>query len=243
MALATPFIYQLFMAEDSKFLPSLLFDLVQHGHKKVGNDIKHPSHESSVTSSGTCSHVNDLWSLYYPVSDRTNSDCKSGTCGGYLSPLTHSAGATYAPDHASAYLSWILYLADDLYEQLDRLKMSFEELKCSQCGSQCTNTIPNCHTSSTRCSCPSVVQCSGVLPLLYANGLNFTSATSLTGSKYNNGRWTQEGANKRSCQQFYDQLTAVLAQDENTPLFKLLTTIDDFLFMFRFYFFYNLSSF
>ncbi|GIX61153.1 variant erythrocyte surface antigen-1 family protein [Babesia caballi] len=85
MALATPFIYQLFMAEDSKFLPSLLFDLVQHGHKKVGNDIKHPSHESSVTSSGTCSHVNDLWSLYYPVSDRTNSDCKSGTCGGYLS--------------------------------------------------------------------------------------------------------------------------------------------------------------
>ncbi|GIX62553.1 variant erythrocyte surface antigen-1 family protein [Babesia caballi] len=253
MAPAIPFLYQLFMAKDPNTLPGALFDLTQHCHKLEVTTTHTGSRTSANTTvikhkNGECSQINDLWSLYQPVGQKpsgtdTQPECRLGTCGGYFSPLTHSDGATYTSNHASAYFSWVLYLADDLYEQLDRLKMSFEDLKCSNCTGTCKNIIPDCHISSNRCSCPSVVQCSGVLPLLYANGFNFASASSLSGWRYDNSRWTQDGANKRSCQQFHAQLTAVLAKNETTPLFKLLTTIDDFLYMFRVYFFYNLSTF
>ncbi|GIX63374.1 variant erythrocyte surface antigen-1 family protein [Babesia caballi] len=253
LAPTIPFLYQLFMVDPDDFLPGKLYDVRQHCHKveSSGSILKvvHQTYpDSSFPSGHPCyNSANDLWSICQPVSAAptngrpdTQADCRGAKCGGYLSPLTHSAGATYAPVHASAYLSWVIYLVDDLYEQLYGLKMAFEDLKCSQCSPRCNHD--KCHNANN-CSCPSVVQCSGVLPLLYANGLNFTSATSLTGWRYHNSRWTQDGENKRSCDKFHDQLTAVLAQDENTPLRKLLLTIDDLLYMFRFYFFYNLSTF
>ncbi|GIX63476.1 variant erythrocyte surface antigen-1 family protein [Babesia caballi] len=207
MAPAIPFLYQLFMAEDSNFLPSALFDVRGTTHKTS----YHGTHA-------------DIFGLYYPECSTPNTNC-----GPYLSPLTYATGSAFAPKHASSYFSSVLYLADDFEAGLRELLDEFKNIKCS--------TDRNSTHGSGNCSCNSVAQCAEVLPVLYSNGFNFTSAGMLKGGMQGGD------PSKRSCQQFHSQLTAVLAQDESTPLFKLLTTIDDFLYMFRFYFFYNLSSF
>ncbi|GIX64872.1 uncharacterized protein BcabD6B2_43070 [Babesia caballi] len=236
MGQTIPFLYQLFTFDESKFLPDLIFDLAQHCHRRhVGSNGTSVTHTNP--SGKSCSNPNDLWSLYQPVSNTGNmSDCKSGTCGGYLRPLTHALGSAFAPKHASTYLSWFLYLTEDLQEWLNELKRQFQQLKCVNC-STCSNQ-GNCHGGPTQqCSCPSVVQCSGVLPILYANGFSFHNAYSLKGGMKGSDQ------TKRTCKKFHDQLSAVLVQNERTPLFKLLLTIDEFLYLFRFYFFYNLSTF
>ncbi|GIX64681.1 variant erythrocyte surface antigen-1 family protein [Babesia caballi] len=232
MAHTVPFLYQLFTLDESKFLPDLIFDLTQHCHRRhVGSNGSSVTHTNP--SGKSCSNPNDLWSIYNPVySDTEHAACRSRNCGGYLQPLTHALGSAFAPTYASSYLSCLLYLADDLRGWLNELRVQFEKLICSHCGSTCQNG-GQCHGSTdVICQCDSVVKCSGVLPLLYANGFHFHNAYLLNDTQ-----------TKRTCKKFHDQLTAVLAQDENTPLFKLLLTIDEFLYMFRFYFFYNLSSF
>ncbi|GIX63897.1 variant erythrocyte surface antigen-1 family protein [Babesia caballi] len=230
MGQTIPFLYQLFTFDESKFLPDLIFDLTQHCHRRhVGSNGSRVTHTNP--SNQPCSNPNDLWSLCQPVSNTGNmSDCKSGTCGGYLQPLTHALGSAFAPTYASSYLSWLLYLADDLQSWFQAMLDEFKNIRCDNCSPKCSCTKGR-HGSSN-CSCTSIVKCTGALPLLYANGFSFHNAYLLNDTQ-----------NKRTCKNFHDQLSAVLAQDENTPLFKLLLTIDDFLYMFRFYFFYNLSSF
>ncbi|GIX64973.1 variant erythrocyte surface antigen-1 family protein [Babesia caballi] len=223
MAPEIPFLYQLFMMDNSTFLPGALFDLTQHCHKKESSNVLHNS------SGGTCALANDLWSLYQPITEpsKNQKDCAGGNCGGYLSPLTHTFGSAFAPKHASSYFSWVLYLVDDLETELRGLLDEFRNVECPS-----NSLSTHDHDPSGNCSCQSVVHCDGVLPLLYANGFTFANAYSLKNPQ-----------TKRSCRQFHDQLSAVLAQSENAPLFKLLITIDDFLYMFRIYFFYNLSTF
>ncbi|GIX64262.1 variant erythrocyte surface antigen-1 family protein [Babesia caballi] len=247
MAHRVPFLYQLFMVGQNDFLPTKLFNLAQHCHKWDGGQLKHTSHD---TSSSGCSNPNDLWSLYQPVSAApssgtdTQAACRNAQCGGYLYPLTHSAGATYAPVHASVYLSWLAYLTDDFHEWFQNLLDEFKNIDCKVSGCRGTNGkscsephAPGTHGSDQSCQCDSVVHCGGVLPVLYRHGFSFHNAYSLKGGMHGSD------PTKRSCQQFNKQLTAVLAQNENTPLFKLLTTIDDFLYLFRFYFVYNLFTF
>ncbi|GIX61868.1 variant erythrocyte surface antigen-1 family protein [Babesia caballi] len=221
MAQSIPFLYTLFMAKDSESLPVVLFDLNQQCHKvEVRPGSPGRSGTVVVTHNGSTLHQcssspADLFSLQ-------TSRCTAGpNCGPYLSPLTHTNSSAFAPMHASAYLSWVLYLVDDLETELRGLRDAFESTTCANGGV----------THVSGCNCPSIVECSGMLPLLYANGFTFANAYSLKNPQ-----------TKRSCRQFHDQLSAVLAQSENAPLFKLLTTIDDFLYMFRMYFFYNLSS-
>ncbi|GIX63211.1 variant erythrocyte surface antigen-1 family protein [Babesia caballi] len=245
MAPTTPFLYQLFMAKEPNTLPGAFFDLTQHCHKLKGYQYKHESHDSSSRS---CSNPNDLWSLYQPVSAApmsgtdTQAACRGAKCGGYLSPLTHSAGATYAPVHASVYLSWLAYLTDDFHEWFQNLLDEFKNIDCSKSGCRGTKgkTCSTSHargthgTASGQCQCDSVVHCGGVLPLLYANGFGFHNAYSLKGGMHGSD------PTKRSCQQFHDQLSNVLSPD--APLHNLLLAIDDFLYLFRFYFLYNLSA-
>ncbi|GIX61422.1 variant erythrocyte surface antigen-1 family protein [Babesia caballi] len=227
MAPAIPFLYQLFMAEDSNSLPVVLFDLKQQCHKvEVRPGSQRLSATIVVQHNAAAPHKcstspADLFSL------QTSRCTKGPNCGPYLYPLAHTTGSAFAPIHASSYLSWVLYLVDDLETELWVLRDELETITCKHSSLS--------HVSG--CNCPSIVSCAGVLPLLYSNGFTFANAYSLKGGT--EGR----EQTKRSCQQFHDQLTAVLANDENTPLFKLLTTIDDFLYMFRMYFFYNLSSF
>ncbi|GIX62606.1 variant erythrocyte surface antigen-1 family protein [Babesia caballi] len=230
MAPSIPFLYQLFMTRHTESLPVVLFDLKQQCHKveaPVGgrmsvnhnvNGLSHHNHNCSTSPA-------DLFSLQTSL-------CTSINCGPYLYPLTHTDGAAYIPVLASAYLSWLLYLTDDFEAGLRDMLERFKGLSCTNCQL--------CHSGShgsAFCSCPSIVECSGVLPLLYSNGFSFGNAYSLKG-----GTQGSEST-KRSCQKFHSQVTAVLAQNESTPLFKLLVTIDDFLYVFRFYFFYNLSTF
>ncbi|GIX63612.1 variant erythrocyte surface antigen-1 family protein [Babesia caballi] len=198
-----------------------------HGDKlKTFVGSNHTSHGNSP---------NDLTALH---SYRCNQ--QQQTCGPYLSPLTISNGATFgkpAP-YASTYLSWMVYLTDDLQTGLQELLDEFKNIDCkaSGCrkaasGTQACSTPhqPGTHgTNTDACSCDSVLHCGGVLPLLYRHGFQFMDAKDLKD-------------NSKSCTKFSTQLSNVLA--EGAPLAKLLESIDEFLYLFRFYFFYNQSAF
>ncbi|GIX62002.1 uncharacterized protein BcabD6B2_14370 [Babesia caballi] len=237
MAPTVPFLYQLFMAKDPNTLPGALFDLTQHCHKwDRSGKLKH---EAAGSSGSLCPSPNDLWSLYYPVyEDLRHTSCRDKSCGGYLEPLT--VGASFSPYAASAYLSWMAYLTDDLYISFNEMLDEFKNIDCSKSG--CNDTCNGRHspgqhgtTGSNQCSCTSVVSCAGVLPLLYRYGFQFYRPYSLSGGR------DGSGDSKRSCQKFHTALSNVLSPD--APLAKLLESIDSFLYLFRIYFFYNLSSF
>ncbi|GIX62506.1 variant erythrocyte surface antigen-1 family protein [Babesia caballi] len=199
--------------------------------------------EKFVGSSQTHSNsheTSDLKSL-------SNSGCKqpSQTCGPYLAPLTLSNGATFGKSapYASTYLSWMVYLTDDLETGFQELLHEFKNIDCSKSGcrgkaggKKCDSPHPpGTHGTNSECQCDSVVHCGGVLPVLYRHGFQFHSPYSLSG-----GRLGTDNS-KRSCDKFHSQLSNVLA--ESAPLTKLLESIDDFLYLFRFYFFYNQSAF
>ncbi|GIX62288.1 uncharacterized protein BcabD6B2_17230 [Babesia caballi] len=246
MAPAIPFLYQIFMMKDPNTLPGAIFDLTQHCHNlkhdEQTNEVKHLSPDGKAQCSHSSSNPADLWSLYNPVGDKAKyPNCSNKNCGGYLEPLAFTYGATFSPSSASAYLSWMAYLTDDLYAWLSEMRDDFNNISCEHCGSQCQQ-MKTCHaTPQTACSCRSVVSCAGVLPVLYKYGFQFHDTTSLSGWKYENRRWSQGTPTVRSCRNFSQQLSNVLSPD--APLAKLLLTIDEFLYMFRFYFIYNLSSF
>ncbi|GIX61123.1 extracellular matrix-binding ebh [Babesia caballi] len=250
MAPIIPFLYQFFMMEESQFLPGALFDLVQHCHKWDSDQYKHESvdHTSSIPGHKCSEHAADLWCLYHPISPApggSNTDpyktCRAKNCGGYLEPLTLTDGTAFSPSAAPAYLSWMAYLTDDLYERLDDILEAFKNINCNDCNSKFVCTKGN--DGKSVCSCPCVVSCSGVLPLLYRHGCQFNDAFLLNGWKwdYGAGKWAKDAPSVRSCEKFERVLSNVLSP--NAPLAKLLESIDNFLYLFRFYFFYNLSSF
>ncbi|GIX63607.1 variant erythrocyte surface antigen-1 family protein [Babesia caballi] len=244
MAPSIPFLYQLFMMDESKFVPTALFDLTQHCHnlKPRESGIHHISPGGITNCEHSDSTPADLWSLYNPVWDETmHKACRVKSCGGYLEPLTLNDGATFSPSSAPAYLSWMAYLTDDLHESLSEMRDDFNNISCEHCGSQCQQT-KTCHADSA-CSCRSVVSCAGVLPILYRHGFQFYDAYSLNGLKWENRTksWKPDSTIQRTCANFHSQLQSVLSPD--APLAKLLESIDSFLYMFRFYFFYNLSFF
>ncbi|GIX65075.1 extracellular matrix-binding ebh [Babesia caballi] len=241
MAPVIPFLYQLFMAKDVDSLPVVLFDLYQQCHKVEVQKGGKVSVEHSVDGVSHHNH-NCSSSPAYLFSLQTSRCTKGPNCGPYLYPLTHTTGSAFAPTYASSYFSWVLYLIDDFEVGLREMLDEFTNIDCTKSGcheQKCREDHSSGQhgaTSSSQCTCSSVVHCGGVLPLLYSNGFNFASA----GLLKNGG---SQSSGKKTCQNFHDQLTTVLAPNESTPLFKLLLTIDDFLYMFRFYFFYNLSTF
>ncbi|GIX64865.1 variant erythrocyte surface antigen-1 family protein [Babesia caballi] len=259
MAPTIPFFYQLFMTEDSNSLPGTLFDLNQHCHKRETTDGNVSGRTQTITitkhNGNACSNSpNDLWSLCQPVKPKPRhdndtdpyKDCRNAQCGPYLYPLTHSAGATYAPVHASVYLSWLAYLTDDFHEWFQNFVDEFKNIDCRKtgCRSKATGGTPACiskhppgtHGNSTdACSCDSVVHCGGVLPVLYRHGFQFYSPHTLSGGSSGNDQ------TKRNCHKFQSALSNVLSPE--APLAKLLESIDEFLYLFRFYFFYNQSAF
>ncbi|GIX62782.1 variant erythrocyte surface antigen-1 family protein [Babesia caballi] len=211
---------------------SHFFGLSWHCHRK--NQWK----TEMRTGPGYCDdHSNskkarDLMSLY-------DSECtqNSATCGKYLESLGISYGATFANNYAFMYLSWAAYFTDDLYESLQEFLEKLNIHACKGCKHNCS------HTSASQCQCASVVDCADVLPLLYSNGFNFKDAFSLKGMEWQGQTkktYTQTAASKRNCKAFADQLQSVIA---GNPLSNLLTSIDYFLFLFRYYFLSNLSAF
>ncbi|GIX61547.1 variant erythrocyte surface antigen-1 family protein [Babesia caballi] len=195
------------------------------------------SSQSHSSSHGT----HDLKSL-------SNSKCNQQiqTCGPYLSPLTLSDGATFgkpAP-YASTYLSWMVYLTDDLQSGFQELLEEFKNIDCKKSGcrkssigqTKCEQShATGTHgTSDQSCKCYSVVHCGGVLPLLYRYGFTFGS----TGDLFGEGTYATN--TKRDCKAFAAQLQSVIT---GKPLQDLFESIDTFLFVFRYYFLGNLSGF
>ncbi|GIX66002.1 uncharacterized protein BcabD6B2_54380 [Babesia caballi] len=170
------------------------------------------SHASNATA--------DLMSLYYPL-------CKSHTsCGPYLNPITYTTGTIFSRDYASTYLSWVLYLADDFYDWLRELLGRFNSVTCNDCvQSRCGPHTPGSHGST--CSCPSIVECCGVLPLYYEYGFTVLDPRMLK-------------LGKKACSAFHTQLTNVV---NGKLLLETLDAVDNFLYAMRHYFLSNLSGF
>ncbi|GIX63760.1 variant erythrocyte surface antigen-1 family protein [Babesia caballi] len=176
----------------------------------------------------------------------SNTGCKEQgrNCGPYLSPLTISNGATFGkpPSYASTYLSWMVYLTVDLQSGFQQLLDEFKNIDCKASGCRAKAGVttacqiqhkPGTHGNSAyNCSCESVVHCGGVLPLLYRYGFTFGSTGALFGER--------NTKTKRNCDAFAKQLQSVIS---GNPLSNLLTSIDDFLYLFRYYFLGNLSAF
>ncbi|GIX62712.1 extracellular matrix-binding ebh, putative [Babesia caballi] len=219
MANAIPFLFELFMGEPKDSLPTKLFELKSSKHNGTHND---------------------LYSLF-------KSNCSQPNCGPYLYPITHSDGATYAPRNASTYLSWVLYLSDDLQSWFQEMLDEFTKIDCSNsgCAGQPKCQVPHktgTHGNPSQCTCPSVVQCGGTLPLLYRHGFRYYSPFELMGGKRgSNETVTYDGETKRTCHQFAQQPQKVISTE--APLDKLITTIDAFLYAIRWEFFSKLSTF
>ncbi|GIX64372.1 variant erythrocyte surface antigen-1 family protein [Babesia caballi] len=207
------------VTSDLEKMGSRFFDLSLHCHK-----VTTPS-TVSKRNGPYCDHHNggtekaaDLASLF---------GCTNGnTCGKYLEPLGISSGATFANDFASTYLTWALYLTDDIYESFQGFLDRFSSLKCTGCKNdpQCNSHNPGDHSS--QCKCPSIVQCADALTVLYEYGFHFQDTFWLKG-------W-------RNCTTFANQLQAVI---NGNPLNTFLSTIDTFLYAIRWEFFYNQSAF
>ncbi|GIX64793.1 uncharacterized protein BcabD6B2_42280 [Babesia caballi] len=218
-------------------------DLV--GHTPFSSTVKDNINVlKTFVGTGHDSHTDsrmDLSNLHLSIQQNHRACYGTGkTCGPYLYPFTVSNGATFgkpAP-YASVYLSWIVYLTDDLQTGFQELLDEFKNIDCKatgcrgKAGSQqaCISHAPGTHGTSNECKCDSVVHCGGVLPLLYRHGFQFHDAYSLN-----------DTTTKRNCAKFSQQLSNVLA--ENAPFAKLLESTDSFLYMFRYHLFYNLSSF
>ncbi|GIX64264.1 variant erythrocyte surface antigen-1 family protein [Babesia caballi] len=223
------------ITDDLKEMGRAFFDLSLHCHK-----VTKPSTVNKRNGS-YCDHHNggtekaaDLASL---------SGCTNGnTCGKYLEPLGISYGATFADNFASTYLTWALYLTDDIYESFQGFLDRFSSLKCTGCKN---DPACNSHASgehSSQCKCPSIVQCADALTVLYEYGFHFQDAFWLKGWSYNSqqSKWNRDGSHKKTCKAFAGQLQSVISGNQ---LASLLTSIDDFLFLFRYYFLSNLSGF
>ncbi|GIX62160.1 variant erythrocyte surface antigen-1 family protein [Babesia caballi] len=183
LASAIPFLFELFVGEPKDSLPTKLFEMKGTAHS---------------TTSGT---HNDLYSLF-------NSTCSESNCGPYLYPLTHSDGATYSPAHASTYLSWVLYLSDDLQSWFQDMLDEFKNIDCTKVGcmgTKCNSHAPGTHgaTSGPECQCDSVVQCGGTLPLLYRHGFRYNNPLVLMGRS--------NGSDVRKCSAFAQQLQKVIS--------------------------------
>ncbi|GIX65022.1 variant erythrocyte surface antigen-1 family protein [Babesia caballi] len=204
-------------------------NLIEEHGKNLKNFVGtgHTSHDSSPM---------DLSSLHVLVQQNHSTCYGTGkTCGPYLSPLTLSNGATFgktAP-YASTYLSWMVYLTDDLQSQFQEMLEEFRNIDCEVSGclskQSCTSHPPGTHGTSAECKCESVVHCGGTLPLLYRHGFRYYSPAVLMGT-----------STKRDCKVFADQLQSVISGE---PLRDLFTSIDEFLYLFRYYFLGNLSTF
>ncbi|GIX61356.1 uncharacterized protein BcabD6B2_07910 [Babesia caballi] len=186
------------VTSDLKKMGSRFFDLSLHCHKVETGGTK------QRTGTDYCNHhtrgndkAADLASL---------SGCTSGnTCGKYFEPLTVSSGATFANDFASTYLTWALYLTDDIYESLQGFLDRFNSLKCTGCKNTppCTSHTPGQHVY--QCQCPSIVQCADALTAFYEYGFHFQDAFWLKGRNYTGGKW-HHNSNKRTCANFHSQL-------------------------------------
>ncbi|GBE61950.1 ribosome binding protein [Babesia ovata] len=98
-------------------------------------------------------HPNTLSSLLGCGIDNAN-------CPQHMKPITHRAYALYSKAFTHHYLGWTAYLADRLWESLEKLHYDLEKLQC--------------HDSKAK----PLHQCDKALPLLYRHGISPPEGTS-----------------------------------------------------------------
>ncbi|ORM41381.1 uncharacterized protein BXIN_2429 [Babesia sp. Xinjiang] len=176
--------------------------------------------------SDDASHPANLNTLRYSDCDTTGV-----TCGKYLDPLSFLIYCNVSVAFAMSYLSRIVYLTDVLKDGLKQLQKDFQKLKCKHHNNKSCNA--GCHESNS-CQCPTIVECSEVLGLLYSYGLHYYYPEVLHSGT------GEDPEQKRQCNDFSTQLNAVITGN----LFDdLLKEINKFLTCIRKPFLYYLLTF
>ncbi|GBE63235.1 hypothetical protein, conserved [Babesia ovata] len=182
---------------DNSSLTNAITALVGHGHQ---------SHDalSSLFTTEVCTQNN--------------------LCAPFIRPLAFSTCHTYPQKHAKSYLSWILYLAWDLWKFLKSFFDAFEQIECKAHGCSTCSCRPgkhgHCEDDNPSCKCSSVVGCRSVLPLLYKYGMTFGSTS----------RLQLTDVATRKCHHLHKQLNSVLKSQLFDTLFK---ECDNFLWYIR----------
>eukprot|EP00371_Babesia_bovis_P000453 XP_001609100.1 variant erythrocyte surface antigen-1, beta subunit [Babesia bovis T2Bo] len=156
----------------------------------------------------------------------------AGQCSQYLCPLSGQQYGQLSPAMAGTYLSWLVYLIGEFQGGLQSLEKAFKEIDCKDsecrtggaasgaggCGNgKCVKGEhgKTCDGGDGVCKCPSVVSCTGVLPVLYKYGFGYGNVSKLH---------TTGGTHKK-CHNFLGTLESVLKgehlkKDSNTGLHR-----------------------
>nr|BAN64997.1 variant erythrocyte surface antigen-1, beta subunit [Babesia bovis] len=138
---------------------------------------------------------------------------------------------------AGTYLSWLVYLIEKFETGLKGLAKDYRDIACRDdcntgapggaCGPGCgkgthgTTCNPGSSGDQGVCKCPSVVSCTGVLPVLYKYGFGYGNVKALhkTGA-----------GQKKQCHDFLGTLTNV---EKSTEFKKLTTSINQLIYTTR----------
>ncbi|KAK1934385.1 variant erythrocyte surface antigen-1 family protein [Babesia divergens] len=180
-------------------------------------------------------HPFDLYSLH-GCDGPKGSDA---TCGAYLHPLTFNAynNNIFIKDFLDTYLSWVCYSAEKF------------EKKLKDFYNEASTKFKSCCSSGSSSKCPKIVKCPCALPFIYSWGFSFYAPKTLNcvdneGTSKHKDENPQGGdhdkgdpqCTQKSCADFVAQLEKVLK--ENSPLLKLLSEIERFIWSIRLPFVY-----
>ncbi|ORM42168.1 uncharacterized protein BXIN_1608 [Babesia sp. Xinjiang] len=171
-------------------------------------------------------------------------------CDRHLFPLSWYSHSCFTVINADKYLSWIVHLADSLYDGLkqlhdDFLNVNSAESDCTACqsGQKCESGKHGKHGKPDyQCSSVTIVTCAGVLPLFYKYGFTYRSAAGLHGE----GKKTSGPSDyQRDCCEFYKALGEVRNPQNGLPQFfeQLFQVINEFLTYIRYPFAIYLFAF
>ncbi|GBE59342.1 hypothetical protein, conserved [Babesia ovata] len=210
-----------------------------------------------VSIQGSKSHTakhsqGDLFSIIL-CDPKTNSGLP---CGSYLQSISEYIRLIYSKEHASNYLSWVVYITETFYDLLKKLyddcceKCNKPSPKCngSRCANHCqvksyydSQTTDGEKAKSSSASgqvkhsklCNSILNCKNTHSIIYTAGFTFGSPDKLSGET--------DRATKRTCDDFCKTLGFVVK--DGSVLYDLVHKhIPGFLWDIRFKFFYTLLA-
>ncbi|GBE62989.1 hypothetical protein, conserved [Babesia ovata] len=162
--------------------------------------------------------------------------CTRHQASPFLQALCRDSYDSLAHRHSGLYLSWAVYLPWTFYDLLQCLYTAFKEISCRDWSCDaCLHEGPcdpdshgvlNPKAPVHGCRCPSIVQCTGVMPTLYQYGLTFKDAPALI-------------SQNTTCFSFSTQLSQVLHSEYFRDLFH---KCDEFLWHIRMPFLFTIVT-
>ncbi|ORM39722.1 uncharacterized protein BXIN_0134 [Babesia sp. Xinjiang] len=134
----------------------------------------------------------------------------------------------FCGEFAEPYLSWIIYLTEDLKTGLEQLLTEFRSIDCSKNGG-CKHTkgpkcTTDCHNDKSHCQCDTIVQCAGALYVFYRFGFTFENVHALNGTAKEENPGTGIKKYQHQCSDFSTQLRTVLDSDLFSKLLEAIYT-------------------